>query len=81
MAAIEVAAHIKKAAHVEVVAHVEVAAHVKEAHHIKKSDSSTMNRLGAKDTQPAQAKPTERSIGGGTCELRKLLKVETDIKP
>ena len=75
---IEVADHAEVAAHIKVVPHIKVTPHIKEAHHVKESGSSPMNRSGAKDIQPAQAKPAERSIGGGTCEPCKLLRVKTD---
>ena len=73
-------AYVKLAVHVKVTVHIKVTSHVKEAHHVKESGSSTTNRSGAKGMQPVQAKPAERSIGAGTCEPCKLLRVKTDNK-
>ena len=80
VAHVKVAAHIKEATHVKEAAHVEVAAHIKEAHHAKESGSSTTYRSGAKDVQPVQAKPPERSTRGSTCAPCKPLRVKTDNK-
>ena len=49
--------------------------------HWHKIDGAPCQDVAAtKDMRPAQAKSTERSIGGGTCESCKLLKLKTNIE-
>ena len=49
------------------------------AHRHKIDGAPCQDVAATKDMRPAQAKSTERSIGGGTCESCKLLKVEINI--
>ena len=50
------------------------------AHRHKIDGAPCQDVAATKDMRPAQAKSTECSIGGGTCESCKLLKLETNIE-